>query len=239
MRTASLGGVAPGREEVALFPSGAYVENEMLRRLVRFLALLSCAAATAFPLLSLAAPAAAQGQTRLVPAPTGNEARYRVREQFVGVNLPNDAVGATSAITGAIVLDPGGRVVADASKFLVDIRTLKSDSENRDRVIQGRVLETDEFPHVELAIKDLRGLTYPLPASGELKLQLVADMTVHGVTKPWTWDVTVSPKGTGVTGRATTSFTFGDFGMPVPTSFRLLSVEDRVRLEYDFHLIPG
>jgi len=30
-------------------------------------------------------------------APAGNEARYRVREQLAGVDLPNDAVGVTSA----------------------------------------------------------------------------------------------------------------------------------------------
>lgn len=211
----------------------------MFRRFVGISLLLSCVAVSVLMLPSLSAPAAAQGQTRLVPAPTGNEARYRVREQFIGVNLPNDAVGATSDVKGAIVIDPEGQVVADVSKFVVDLRTLKSDSENRDRVIQGRVLETEKFPHVGLAIRELRGLTYPLPASGEFKLQLITNMTIHGVTKPWTWDVTATPKGEGVTGRATTSFTFGDFGMPVPTSFRLLSVEDNVRLEYDFHLIPG
>ena len=186
----------------------------------------------------LPAPAAAQNQTRFVPAPSGNEARYRVREQFVGVNFPNDAVGVTSDITGVLVLDAAGRVVPDVSRFVVDIRGLKSDSENRDRVIQDRVLNTKEFPNVELAIRELRGLTYPLPASGEMTFELLADMTVHGVTRPWTWQVTATSKDGGLAGRATTSFTFGDFGMPVPTSFRLLSVEDNVRLEYDFHLVP-
>ena len=31
--------------------------------------------------------------TRYVVAPTGNEARYRVREQLVGFDLPNDRCG--------------------------------------------------------------------------------------------------------------------------------------------------
>lgn len=209
-------------------------------RLIRFARLLSIGVAAAFIAASSAAIAlSAQGETRFVPAPAGNEARYRVREQFVGVNLPNDAVGATSDITGAIVLDATGAVAAGASKFVVDIRGLKSDSENRDRVIQGRVLETEKFPTVELAVKELRGLPHPLPASGKLTFELVADMTVHGETKPWTWQVTATPRDGGLAGRATTSFKFGDFGMPVPTSFRILSVEDNVRLEYDFHLVPA
>ena len=37
----------------------------------------------------------------LVVAPDGNEVRYRVREQLVGLDLPNDAVGATSDVTGS------------------------------------------------------------------------------------------------------------------------------------------
>ncbi|MGH7554390.1 MAG: hypothetical protein ACREMQ_15400, partial [Longimicrobiales bacterium] len=32
---------------------------------------------------------------RLVTAPEGNEARYRVNEQLVGIDLPSDAVGTT------------------------------------------------------------------------------------------------------------------------------------------------
>lgn len=205
---------------------------------VKTMRLLSLGIVAAFILTSFATTVVAQGETRYQLAPAGNEARYRVREQFVGVNLPNDAVGATTAVTGTLVLNASGAVVPAASKFVVDLRGLKSDSENRDRVIQGRVLETEKFPNVELIVNELRGLAHPLPATGELKFELVADMTVHGQTKPWTWQVTATPKDGGLSGRATTSFKFGDFGMAVPTSFRILSVEDNVRLEYDFHLVP-
>lgn len=209
----------------------------MHRSAVRTASLLSVIAVAGL-IMASSSPVRAQAHTRFELTPTGNEARYRVREQFVGVNLPNDAVGVTTAITGAIVLDATGKVVPDGSKFVVDIRGLKSDSDNRDRVIQGRVLETEKFPNVEVAIKELRGLPYPLPAAGEIKFELLGDMTIHGVTRPWTWQVTATPKDGGLAGQAATSFKFGDFGMPVPTSFRILSVEDNVRLEYDFHLVP-
>jgi len=212
----------------------------MSHRRFRF-AYLSAGLLAALALVS-AAPASAQGDrtvTRFVLAPAGNEARYRVREQFVGVNLPNDAVGATSDITGALVLDETGQVVPGPSRFVVDIRGLESDSANRDRVIQGRVLETDRFPTVDVAVTALRGLPWPLPQTGELAFELLADMTVHGETRPSTWQVAATPRDGGLAGTATTSFTFGEFGMPVPTSFRILSVEDNVRLEYDFHLVPA
>jgi hypothetical protein len=56
------------------------------------------ATGTALSALIASSPASAQKAegVRLVIAPQGNEARYRVQEQLVGVDLPNDAVGKTS-----------------------------------------------------------------------------------------------------------------------------------------------
>src|SRR5438552_19119365 len=49
-----------------------------------------------------AVPAAA---LRLVLAPTGNAARYRVRERLDGHDFPYDAVGETKSLSGAIAFD--------------------------------------------------------------------------------------------------------------------------------------
>ena len=57
--------------------------------------------------------------------PERSEVRYRVREQLVGLSLPNDAVAATSAIDGRILLDATGRPLAGGSPFTIDVRTLK------------------------------------------------------------------------------------------------------------------
>ena len=169
-------------------------------------------------------------------APSGNEARYRVKEQLVGIDLPNDAVGVTSAISGTIAVDTSGRPDPSQSRISVNITGLKSDSTNRDRVIQGRTLHTDKFPTVDLVPKEFVGLKWPLTAPATFELR--GDLTIHGVTKPWSWQVTAGPKDGGFAGRATTTFTFGDFGMTPPTSFRVLSVEDKVTLEYDFAFVP-
>src|SRR5262249_13427591 len=59
---------------------------------------------------------------------SGTEANFRVREQLARLNLPSDAIGKTSAVTGSIVIGEDGKVVADQSKFVVDLTTLKSDS---------------------------------------------------------------------------------------------------------------
>jgi polyisoprenoid-binding protein YceI len=91
---------------------------------------------------------------------------------------------------------------------------------------------------VELAIKDLKGLTLPLARSGELKFELIGDLTVKGVTKPTTWAVTASPRDGGLARTAGTKFTFADFNLTKPRVASVLSVNDDITLESDFHLIP-
>ena len=173
---------------------------------------------------------------RLTVASTGNAVRYRVREQLVGRDLPNDAVGETSAISGSIVLDETGRVVKDQSQMVVDVTGLKSDSDRRDGYIQRRVLEGEAHPTVTLVPSEIHGLTGAIPTSGTANLHLVADLTVKGVTRPTAWQVAATFNGNQITGTASTAFTFEEFGLTQPRVPVLLSVADTIKLEYDFTL---
>lgn len=189
------------------------------------------------PLLPTTVAAQATSETRLVLAPAGNEARYRVREQLASIEFPNDAVGATNAISGEIVLDAEGRVVAPQSVITVDLRGLKSDKERRDGYIQRRTLETDEYPHAVLRVTALQGLPAPLPTTGALSFTLLGDLTIHGTTRPTTWQVAATATGTGYSGTARTTFTFDEFGLTKPRVAVVLTVEDEIALEYDFHFV--
>jgi polyisoprenoid-binding protein YceI len=171
---------------------------------------------------------------RFVIAPTGNEARYRVREQLMGANLPNDAIGKTSEITGTILAYPDGRIVKDSSKIVVNLKNLKSDKDRRDGFLQHRTLETDKYPTVELVPTSIRGFNGTLPASGTATFELLGDLTVHGVTKPSVWQVTARADGSDVAGTATTAFTFKDISLDQPRVPVVLSVADTIKLEYDF-----
>ena len=176
---------------------------------------------------------------RLTPAPTGNEARFVVNEQLAGVELPNDAIGVTSAITGGLTIDGNGKVDSATSRFVVDLTTLKSDRDRRDNFIKRRTIVTDSFPTAEFVITGVTGLTGALPTSGTLNLVLVGHLTIHGVTRPQKWEVTATATETGVTGKAVTNFQFGDFNMTKPRVAVVLSVKDDIRLEYDFTLVRG
>jgi polyisoprenoid-binding protein YceI len=185
------------------------------------------------------AKASAPARLYFIVAPTGNEARYRVREQLAGFDLPNDAVGATTEITGTIVVDTTGAIVRDSSKITVALGNLKSDKDRRDGFIKRRTLETEKYPTVELVPTMLKGLTARPSTSGPATFELMGDLTVRGVTHPTTWKVTARSEGSDVVGSATTSFTFKDFGMDQPRVPIVLSVADTIKLEYDFRFTPA
>lgn len=167
--------------------------------------------------------------------PTGNEARYRVREVLVGIELPNDAVGRTSAVSGALTIGDGGMVLP-GSVIEVNITGLTSDEDRRDGFLQRRVLGGEEFPTVRVTPRELRGVTTPLPTSGSTAAILVGDLTVRDVTRPTNWQVQANFAGDRVTGTATTAFTFEEFGLTKPRVPAVLSVADTIRLEYDFDM---
>ena len=164
----------------------------------------------------------------------GARARYLIREQLASLDFPNDAIGETGDVSGSIIFDADGGIVTPGSKIVVDLRGLRSDSDRRDGYVRNRSLETDTYPNAEFIIREAAGLSWPLPSQGGASFQLLGDMTVHGVTRPLTWDVAGSFDGDSFTGQAKTNFTFEEFEIDVPRVRVVLSVDNDIRLEVDF-----
>ena len=175
---------------------------------------------------------------RYVVAATGNEARYRVREQLAGFDLPKDAIGATKGVTGRIVIGSDGKVLKDSSRVTIQLAQLKSDQTRRDNYLRRSTLETSKFPKAELVPVALEGLLLPIGPGSSQTFVVRGDLTVHGVTRPTTWQVTARGEGNDVVGTAATAFTFKDFGLEQPRVPVVLSVADTIRLEYDFRFVP-
>ncbi len=198
------------------------------------------AVATAAAAVAATAPAsAATAASRWVLDAANSEARFKAREVLAGRDLPSDAIGATKTVTGVIVLDKQGAVLGDQSKFEVDLNSLTSDQSRRDNFIKSNTLQTSKFPSAIFVPTATKSLPSPIPDSGEGKFQITGDMTIHGVTKPLTWDVTAKKAGNQLTGLASTVITLADFGMTSPKVPLVLSIEDKITLEINFTLAPG
>jgi polyisoprenoid-binding protein YceI len=174
---------------------------------------------------------------RLTVEQPGNEVRYRVREQLVGRDLPNDAVGVTQAVTGEILFAEDGTVIPDGSRLTIDVTSLKSDQNRRDTYVRNRLLETAKFPTVVFEPNFIRGAPKALPTSGSTAFSLLGNLTIKSVTRPATWFVSAKFAATNVTGTASTAFSFADFGISQPSVPVLLSVADTIKLEYDYSFV--
>lgn len=193
------------------------------------------APATSAPAATTApAPAASGSNVTLVLDASASSATYRARETLVGRSLPSEAVGTTKKVSGTIVLDPSGDPVDDQSHITVDLTTLQSDESRRDNFIKGQTLNTSRFPTATFVPRSVQGLPAPLPTSGQATFALSGDLTVHGTTRPVTWQVTATFGNANMTGNATTTVQITDFGMSPPKAGPVLSIEDQLTLELNF-----
>ena len=168
--------------------------------------------------------------------PQKSSAQYRVREQLAKHDLPSDAVGKTSDISGSITVNPDGTIDSANSKFTVNLTSLQTDSSMRDGYVSRNILQTSQYPDAVFVPKEVKGLPWPLPQSGVLSFQVSGDLTLHGVTKPVTWDVSGTITNGEAIGTAKTSFTFEDFNLNQPRVPVVLSVVDNITLEVNIAL---
>ena len=164
-------------------------------------------------------------------------ARYLINERLANVASPVDAIGETSDVSGAIVLDADGKVVSGESQIVVGLAGLKSDSDRRDGYVRRNTLQTDQYPTATFAVRTIEGLPWPLPASGEVTVQMVGDLTVKDQTREVTWETVIQAGADEAAGSAKTVITFEQFALEKPRVAIVLSVVDEIRLELDFTVV--
>ena len=165
----------------------------------------------------------------------GSIARYKVEEVLARTGF-KVATGETGAVSGVVVFDAEGNVVAGESRIVVQAATLRTDSDRRDGYVRNRTLETDAYPEVVFRPTTI---VWTEPPAGELRgvqdFTIAGDLTVKDETRPVVWNATAEFHEDGrATGQASVEFTFADFGMDKPSVAIVLSVEDTIRLELDF-----
>lgn len=158
-------------------------------------------------------------------------ARYRAQEELASIGAA-EAVGETQAIIGTILLAEDGTPLM-CSRFDVDLRTLQSDEARRDNYLYTNTLQTETFPLATFVVASIEGLSGPLTDGQTATMQLVGDLTLHGVTRPAIWDAEVTLDGDTLTGTASTTFLMADYNIEEPVVGPVASVDEEIRLEVD------
>lgn len=164
-----------------------------------------------------------------------SEATYTVDEELTTVGK-TQAIGKTNAVAGQILLDADGNPMP-CSQWIVDVRTLQTDSGRRDNYVYNNTLQSETYPAATFILTSVEGLEAPL-GKEEQVVRLVGDLELHGVKKPVTWDATVSMDGTTLTGSSRTTVLMADFGIEKPSVPILASVADTILLEISITAEP-
>ena len=161
-------------------------------------------------------------------------AGYRVREKLAQLPATSDAVGRTSAITGAIQLERRGAqlVVVDGARFEVDVTKLTSDQSMRDNRIRTQGLESNRFRTATFVSTGVIEFPSSAESGAAVKADVTGDLTIHGVTKRVTLplDAQVNSGRIEVVGSHT--FPFSEFGMSPPNIAGFVTVESNATLEF-------
>jgi polyisoprenoid-binding protein YceI len=155
-----------------------------------------------------------------------SEFGYRVEEVLLGLNTT--AAGRSNQITGSMTID--GTTVTDAS-FTVDVGSITSDESRRDSQFRGRIMEVAQFPEATFT------LGAPIefgavPAAGEqITASATGDLTLHGVTRSVTFDVTAEASADRIGVLGNIPIRFADYGIENP-SIGAVRTDDHGLLEF-------
>ncbi len=160
----------------------------------------------------------------------GSAATFTVNEKLAWLDLPNDAVMRTESLSGMVYLD-GRPSVVD-----IDLHSLTSDSDRRDRYVRQRMFPN--HPTATFTVTDLGELPNPLPAGEVITREVAGELSIGGVVKPLTFAVEArrDPNALFILGR--TTFTWADLEIPPPNIPGRIQVKDEVQVEVLLSALP-
>ena len=160
----------------------------------------------------------------------GSEATFTVEEQLASLPLPNDAVMRTTSLSGEVHLDGRPSVVE------VELQTLSSDQDFRDRYVRSRMF--GEYPLAIFTVDDIGGIPDGLADGEEVATTVDGSLEVHGGVFPLTFDIQARDDGDSIFILGRTTFTWDQLEVPRPQARSVVSIEDEVRVNILLQVVP-
>jgi polyisoprenoid-binding protein YceI len=144
---------------------------------------------------------------------SGSVVGYRVNETLFGQS--NTATGRTSSVTGSLTV--AGHT-ATAGSFTADLTTVASDKAQRDRQFQGRIMNTATFPTATFKLSQPLTLSAVPTDNAIVDAKATGTLTMHGVTKPVTFDLKAQRDGADIKVNGSIPIVFADYNIANPSA---------------------
>jgi len=167
--------------------------------------------------------------------PEESEVRFLLDEDLQGQRIT--VTGATNQIAGQIRSSFADPSTAEVGTIRINMRTLTTDNEFRNRAIRGQILRTSDAANEfsDFVPTAISGLPASVTIGEPFTFQISGDFTVLGQPRPLTFDVTVTPVSeTRLEGQARAVINRSDWGLTIPSVPGVANVEEEVELEIDF-----
>ncbi len=175
---------------------------------------------------------AAAGPVVFTIDPARSEARFKIDEVLRGSDVT--VVGVTNNLGGQLSVDMADLTSAQVGEILINARDIVTDNDFRNRAIANRILESEAFEFISFVPTSIAGLEAATIGAAS-DFQLTGDLTIKDQTREVTFDMTVTPtSATELEGFGSAVILYADFGLEIPFSQAVDSVEDEVTLELDF-----
>lgn len=164
-----------------------------------------------------------------------SEVRFHINEMLLGE--PKTVIGTTNEVAGDLIVDFDNPANSQLGLIRVNVRTLTTDNEFRNRALRGQILETNhaEFEFAEFLPTELLGLPSTITFNEAFSFQIVGELTVHGETQTVTFDVTFTAiTSEQLTGFAQTTVRYADFDISIPDAPGVADITDELQLEIEF-----
>ena len=165
---------------------------------------------------------------------TGTFAGFRINEVLGSVGSTT-AVGRTGEVDGELGID--GSSVSSAS-FTVDLTSITTNESRRDDKVQS-ALATSSFPTATFELTEPIVLGDGAESGSTVTTTATGDLTIHGVTRSVEFALQARLVDDTIVVVGSTDLVFSDYGVSVPTSPAVLSVEDHGTLEVQLLLVKA
>jgi polyisoprenoid-binding protein YceI len=164
-----------------------------------------------------------------------SEVRFTLSELLRGTK--NEVIGKTDQVAGQIAVDFSTPSNSQIGEIRIDARSLATDDQMRDRTTRGQILQSaqDKYEFISFKPTAITGLPASVTMGTAFSFQVTGDLTIRDITKPVTFDVTVTPDSkTQISGKASATVLRSDFELNIPNLPMVANVDDAVKLEIDF-----
>ena len=167
--------------------------------------------------------------------PEESEVRFEIDEILRGA--PTLVVGTTNQVAGDFIIDFGDLAASQLGTVRINVRTLRTDEERRDRAIRSRILESasDQYEFTTLEPVRLEGLPGSLEVGQTVAFQIVGNLAIRDITREVVFDAELTVVSADrVEGTAVTTILREDYSLTIPNVPFVASVDEDVLLGITF-----